>query len=132
MDSIEGILTKTGMFYPTGFVVALIMPPADPQTLGQQLREAGFADVRVFTSKEILADVQRIESKQSFFDRLANSLSEEGTPREMYLERIKQGGTMVLAKADSNAKASEAHAILKAGGGFGIAHYGEGTITQMM
>ena len=132
MNSVEDIITKTGMFYPTGFVVGLIMPPTDPNTAGQPLRDAGFADVRVFTSQEILADVQRIEGKQSFFDRLANSLSEEGTPREMYLERIRQGGAMVLVRAHTDAQVDQAHTLLKASGGQGMAYYGLGTIKELL
>lgn len=87
MDSNEGLITKSGMFHPKGFVVAAVPPPTDAGGVGQTLRDAGFTDVRVFTSQEILEDVKRIEGKQSFFDRLAMSLSEEGTPREMYLKK---------------------------------------------
>ena len=132
MDSLEGIITKTGMFYPTGFITALVMPPNSPDVLGQQLRDAGIADVRMFTSKEILADVERSESKQSFFDRIANSLSEEGILRDRYMDNIKLGGAMIMARMHSDAEAKEAHTILKTGGGLGIAHYSAGTIHQML
>jgi|GEM_PF-2975689 len=131
MDSNEGIITGSGMFYPKGFVVALVNEPDGTDTIRQHLRDANFDDVRVFNSQEILADVKLIEGRQSFFDRVKMSLSEEGTPREMYLEQIKNGASMVLVRAHSNETIASAQAILKAHGGQRMAYYGEGTIREL-
>lgn len=131
MDSNEGLITHSGMFYPTGFIAALVKDAGQVGDIRQGLQDANFDDVRVFSAQEILADVKLIEGRQSFFDRIAMSLAEEGSLREAYLEQIRNGASMVLVRTSSDEHIAAAQAVLKAHGGENMVYYGEATMTNL-
>ncbi len=112
MDKFAGLANGQGMFYPTGFVVALIANRADADAAAEDLRAQSFSDVREFSPQEIIDHVEQIKANRTFFDRLSNALSEAEVPAAIALDYVKQGCYVVMAQASDDATAARARDVI--------------------
>jgi hypothetical protein len=112
MDKFAGLANNQGMFYPAGFVVALIPNRADADATADDLRDKAFSDVREFSPQEIIDHLAEIKSNQSFFDRLSNALSEAEVPAAIALDYVKQGCYVVMTQAPDDATAARARDLI--------------------
>jgi hypothetical protein len=112
MDKFVGLANDSGMFYPTGFVVALIPNRAEADAAAAALRDKAFSDVREFTPEEIISHTEMIKANRSFFDRLSIALSESEWPAQVALDHVKLGCYTVMAQANDEADVERARALL--------------------
>ncbi len=130
MDKFSGLSNDSGLFYPTGFVVALIPNAQDASAAAQSLRDAAFADVREFSPQEILDHVDLIKSNQSFFNRLTVAFSEAELPANLALQQVRLGCYTVMAHVDDETAVERARALIKSHNARMIAYWGKWRVMQ--
>jgi hypothetical protein len=113
MDKFAGLSNGNGMFYPTGFVVALVPSREDAEATAADLREAAFSDVREFAPQEIIDHVSEIKANRSFFDRLTIALSESELSANRALQQVEQGCYTVMTQATDDAAVARARALMR-------------------
>jgi hypothetical protein len=114
VDKFAGLANSAGLFYPTGFVVALIPNRGDADATAEDLRQNAFRDVREFTPQEIIDHLDEIKQNRSFWDRLTNAMSESEMPAQTALQQVKAGCYAVMAQVDDDVELSKARALMHA------------------
>lgn len=112
--------TPDGTHYPTDHVLALL----DSQDLGAETKAAliaaGFAqdDIVLFHGQDALKDIQARETPLSRLGNLFDRLSEDrGLGREVYMNGLRAGNTLLMVYAPNDASVTRAKDILIAHGG---------------
>lgn len=111
--------TADGTHYPTNHVLGLV----DSQAVGAEtvaaLVAAGVArgDIAIFNGQEGLQDIRSRENLLSRFGALLDRLSEDGAlGREVYMEGLRAGQTLLMVYAPDAASIARARDVLKAHG----------------
>jgi hypothetical protein len=130
MDKFDGLANGSGMFYPTGFMVALIPVRQDADDAATELRNMLFEDVREFSPQEILDHVDQIKANQSFFSRLSVAFSESELPANMALQQVKLGCNTVMVRVDDEAAVQRARALINKHNPRMLAYWGKWRVTQ--
>jgi hypothetical protein len=114
MDKFAGLANSSGLFYPTGFVVALIPNQTDADATAEELRQNKFSDVREFTPQEIIDHLDQIKANQSFWSRLSTALSESEMPAQTALQQVKLGCYAVMAQVEDDKDVEKARDLMHA------------------
>jgi len=112
--------TPDGTNYPADHVLALL----DSQDIGAETEKAlvaaGFAqdDIVLFNGQEALQDIQARETLLSRFNHALHRLDEDkGLGREVYMNGLRAGKTLLMVYATDDASIERARDILIAHGG---------------
>jgi hypothetical protein len=111
--------TPDGTHYPSNHVLALL----DTQEVGVEteaaLVVAGFAkdDIVLFNGEEGWQEIQSRQTLRSRFGHWLDRLSEDGVlGREVYMEGLRAGQTLLMVYAPDDASVERARAVLSAHG----------------
>jgi hypothetical protein len=122
-----------GTYYPTGYVVAVLEPPAAAGA-ADALRAGPCApdDVRTFSGEEVLDIATAAEAHESPLQRLGAALAaDEGEAQTEYLAEARQGRSFVVAHAPDADQAARVGRVLGAHGARQMRHYGRWAMTDL-
>lgn len=121
-----------GVFYPKGYLVAVLEDEARATAAASDLREGGFADVGTWSGEEVLLNDAKLMSQRSFLQRLESLVaSDEKEAVEEYLDSARQGRHFVTVLAPSPEEMTSAATILRRHEAHKMHHYGEQVMTDL-
>ncbi len=127
MEELKGPLaTLWGVYYPTGYVVAVLDDADAAARAAQSLTASGFSDedVRVHRAEEILERHERVIRGQNLPQRVVGAIdSDEREARDEYIAEARQGRVVVTVHAEHEEQVHKARAALVGHGAYAIRHY---------
>jgi hypothetical protein len=121
-----------GVYYPKGYLVAVIEDEARATAAASDLREGGFADVGTWSGEEVLINDEKLMRQRSFLQRLESLIaSDEKEAVEEYRESARQGRYFVTVLAPSPEEMTSAASILHRHEAHKLHHYGERVMTDL-
>lgn len=108
--------TPDGTHYPTNHVLALLDSQEVSTETEAALIVAGFVkgDIVLFHGQEGLHDIRSRETLLSRFGNLLDRLSEDGVlGREVYMDGLRAGQTLLMVYAPDDASVARARDVLK-------------------
>jgi hypothetical protein len=121
-----------GVFYPKGYLVAVLEDEARATAAASALREGGFADVATWSGDEVLINDEKLLSQRSFLQRLESLIaSDEKEAVEEYRESARQGRYFLTVLAPSPDEMTSAASILQRHEAHKMHHYGERVMTDL-
>ena len=126
-DQDPSLADRPLMFNPKGFLVAILDDDDHAERARAALQKAGFADrdLRVYTSRQILADHQRYLAQRSLARRVVGGVTDDTTALERYLGHARQGRSALWVHVPDDADAKRAVRSLADHPVIHIRHYGQ-------
>lgn len=118
--------TLWGVYYPTGYVVAVLDDANAAARATESLTAAGFADddVRVHSGGEMLERHERFMQGRNLAERVVGAIdSDEREARDEYVAEARNGKVFVTVHAEHEDRVHAAHAALVGHGAYAIRHY---------
>jgi hypothetical protein len=135
VEELKGPLaTLWGVYYPTGYVVAVVPDDATAQNARDALAAAGFTsdDVRLFSGEEIVGIHERFMKDRNLAQRLVGMIdSDEREARDEYLAEARAGRCLVTVHAEQEERVKTAHAALAQHGAYAVRHYDKNTLHDL-
>jgi hypothetical protein len=104
-----------GTCYPTNHLCAAFTDDADVSSAVAALHAAGFADLEWFHGAEAYDAIQQRRAQLPAILRVwraVRNVGTEGDLHRLYLTTLRQGGSLVIVAAGSNARVEQARTIL--------------------
>ncbi len=118
--------TLWGVYYPTGYVVAILPDDDTARQASEALTAAGFAadDVRVHPGQEVVGRHEQFLKDRSLAQRVLAAIhSDEREALDEYIEEAREGSAFVTVHAPREDRVRQAHAVLADQGAYGMRHY---------
>ena len=135
MEDLKGPLaTLWGVYYPTGYVVAILPDDDGAREASEALTAAGFAaeDVRVHPGPEVVERHEQFMQDRNLAQRaLAAIHSDEREALDEYVEEAREGSAFVTVHAPQEDQVKRAHAVLADLGAYGMRHYDRATLHDL-
>ena len=132
MEEPKGPLaTLWGVYYPTGYVVAILPDDDTAQQASDALTAAGFAaeDVQVHPGQEVVERHERFLQDRSLAQHLMSTIqSDERDALDEYIEEAREGSAFLTVHAPEEDRVKRAHAVLADAGAYGMRHYDRATL----
>jgi hypothetical protein len=121
-----------GVFYPKGYLVAVVEDEERANAGAADLREKGFTDVATWSGEQVLSSHEQLTSHRSVLQRLESLIaSDEKEAVEGYLDSARRGRHFVTVLAPSSEEMTSASTILHGHGAYKMHHYGERVMTDL-
>ena len=117
------------VFNPQGFLVAILNDADHAEQAKTTLTDAGFAEanLRVYTSQQILDSWERFQAERSLAQRVAGAVTDDPDTIELYFGSARQGCSALWVHVPEEADAKRAIRGLADDQVLHIRHYGHNT-----
>lgn len=127
LEELKGPLaTLWGVYYPTGYVVAVLDDADAAAQATQSLTAAGFSDedIRVRPAGEVLERHERTMQGRNIAERLVGAIhSDEREALDEYIAEARNGKDFVTVHAEHEEQVHKARAALVGHSAYAIRHY---------
>ena len=121
-----------GVYYPKGYLVAVVEDEARANAGAADLRAKGFTEVATWSGEQVLSNHEQLTGQRSVLQRLESLIaSDEKEAVEEYLDSARRGRHFVTVLAPSSEEMTSASTILHAHGAYKMHHYGERVMTDL-
>ena len=128
------LATLWGVYYPTGYVVAILPDDDAAREAGEALAAEGFAPahVQAHSGQEVVARHEQFQQDRNLAQRLMSSIpSHEREALDEYIEEAREGSAFVTVHAPAEDQVRRAHKVLADLGAYGMRHYDRTTLHDL-
>jgi trehalose-6-phosphatase len=135
VEELKGPLaTLWGVYYPTGYVVAILPDDETAQQASEALAAAGFSadDVRAHPGQEVVDRHEQFLNDRGTAERMLAAIpSHEREALDEYIEEAREGSAFVTVQAPQEDRVKRAHAVLAELGAYGMRHYDRASLHDL-
>lgn len=117
--------TLFGVFYPKGYLVAVLNDQASAEQVADELRQAGYNQVDIRSAQDVKQRHQAFMAQRTTLQRLGSAFAaDEKLALEDYLQAADEDRTFVTAHVLDHADLGRTQAILRVHGASMVHYYG--------